>query len=377
MIVFEISLLVFHEQTGQQAIPPNRHQGITMRDDTRHAIALVDDDQMILDTFQKRFEKKYKIHTFQSPQVFLNDLDKIKPFLFIVDWEMPEIDGLEVCRQIRKINAFDLVPVAFYTAKDPTRENVQAAYEAGAQLFIPKGLSKSFIELQINNLINGYRRSIQFLKTQKIMISVLKHSMASKLTGVTTAVEVLSMHPAFSDAELKQEIDAIIESSNQIRTLFEDLNETVVLIDSEKKHHDMNSHSVMEIIDQAMSYIRGDIRGRDISTAITNVSTITCDKRSLSRLLFYLTKFIHTNVPVKESIVLQADGEKPVVFTLFVTGRYKEKITQTLSAINDLDHNDSMENLFYVQYSQNTLYVHDTKFSIIEEQGRTGLRFHI
>ena len=63
-----------------------------MTDHTRHAIALVDDDQMILDTFQKRFEKKYKIHTFQSPQVFLNDLDKIKPFLFIVDWEMPEID---------------------------------------------------------------------------------------------------------------------------------------------------------------------------------------------------------------------------------------------------------------------------------------------
>ncbi|MBU0991273.1 MAG: response regulator [Proteobacteria bacterium] len=347
-----------------------------MTSETRHAIVLVDDDKMILDTFQKRFEKKYTIFAFQSPAEFLKSLDKIKPFLFIVDWEMPEIDGLEVCRQIRKINSFDLVPVAFYTAKDPTKENVQAAYDAGAQLFIPKGLSKSFIELQINNLINSYKRSIHFLKTQKTMISVLKHNMASKLTGVTTAIEVLSMHPSFSEKELKEEVQSIIESSNQIRILFEDLNETLVLTDAANKR-DMADHPVSDIIEQAVEYTKVDIRGRDIAIKIKGTPRVTCNKRSLSRVLYYLIKFIDINVPIKEPITIEIEDGQAVIFTIYVNGNYRNKIEQTISVIDDINNTSYMENLFYIQYSQNTLYMHDTLFSVVEESGRTGIRFQL
>jgi CheY-like chemotaxis protein len=347
-----------------------------MTSETRHAIALVDDDKMILDTFQKRFEKKYTIFAFQSPHAFLGSLDKIKPFLFIIDWEMPEIDGLEVCRQIRKINSFDLVPVAFYTAKDPTRENVQAAYEAGAQLFIPKGLSKSFIELQINNLINSYKRSIHFLRIQKTMISVLKHTMASKLTGVTTAIEVLSMHPSFSGKELKEEIHAIIESSNQIRILFEDLNETLVLTDAENRR-DVSEHPVSEILDQAIAYARADIRGRRLSVALKGKPMVFCNKRSLGRAIYYLVKFLDLNAPVKEEITLEAAGSQPVLVTIYVNGVHGARIDGIIASIDDITSTAHMENLFYLQYSQNTLYLHDTLFSIIEEDGRTGIRFKL
>ena len=347
-----------------------------MTSETRHAIALIDDDKMILDTFQKRFEKKYAIFAFQSPHEFLKSLDKIKPFLFIVDWEMPEIDGLEVCRQIRKINAFDLVPVAFYTAKDPTRENVQAAYEAGAQLFIPKGLSKSFIELQINNLINSYKRSIHFLRIQKAMISVLKHSMASKLTGVTTAIEVLAMHPSFAGKELKDEIHAILESSNQIRILFEDLNETLVLTDAENRR-DVACHGLSEIIEQAVSYARTDIRSRKISVVMKGKPSVFCNKRSLGRAIYYLVKFLDLNTPVKEEVTIEAAGEKPIFVTIYLNGLHGQKIESIIASMDDITGAAHMENLFYLQYSQNTLYLHDTLLSIVEEGGRTGIRFKL
>ena len=69
-----------------------------MEDTDRRSIAIVDDDEMVLKVFKKRFQNKYDIHTFESPSKFLEEIEKVKPDLFIVDWEMPDMDGLEADR---------------------------------------------------------------------------------------------------------------------------------------------------------------------------------------------------------------------------------------------------------------------------------------
>jgi len=55
--------------------------------------------------------------------------------LFIIDWMIPAISGIEVCRQLRK--AGSAVPIIFLTAKD-TLEDVVFGLEAGANDYIKK-----------------------------------------------------------------------------------------------------------------------------------------------------------------------------------------------------------------------------------------------
>ena len=55
--------------------------------------------------------------------------------LLIIDWMIPALSGIEVCRQVRK--AGNPVPILFLTAKD-TLEDVLFGLEAGANDYIKK-----------------------------------------------------------------------------------------------------------------------------------------------------------------------------------------------------------------------------------------------
>ncbi len=55
--------------------------------------------------------------------------------LILLDWMIPGISGIEVCRQIRKSNS--LVPIIFLTAKDTVTDTV-FGLEAGANDYIKK-----------------------------------------------------------------------------------------------------------------------------------------------------------------------------------------------------------------------------------------------
>jgi len=55
--------------------------------------------------------------------------------LLIIDWMIPALSGIEVCRQVRK--AGNSVPILFLTAKD-TLEDVIFGLEAGANDYIKK-----------------------------------------------------------------------------------------------------------------------------------------------------------------------------------------------------------------------------------------------
>jgi diguanylate cyclase (GGDEF)-like protein len=59
------------------------------------------------------------------------------PRIAILDWLMPEMDGLQVCRAIRQFSREHYVYVILLTAKD-TREDAIAGWEAGADDYITK-----------------------------------------------------------------------------------------------------------------------------------------------------------------------------------------------------------------------------------------------
>ena len=349
-----------------------------MTNNDLRSIAIIDDDEMILKIFKKRFEKKYRISAYQSPTEFLESIEKIKPDLFIVDWDMPEMDGIEVCKNIRKFSLFDMTPIAFYSGIDPTEENIKVAYQAGANLFIPKSLSKSFVDIQIDNLIVSSERRLQYLQNQKIMISVLKHNMASKLTGVTTGVEILSMHPAFEDEALKEEINAILESSNQIRSLFEDLNEILVFSHYEEMfENEIDITMVSMIVAKAEEFIKNNFRNRDIIFLADGQQKISCNSRSISRVIFYLSKFIDSLVPIGLPISIEISGKEPTEFSLFVEGNHKDIFEKNIRDMNDVRNVSSTQNHFFMHYAQNVLYLHNAMFSMIEKEGITGIRFAI
>jgi CheY-like chemotaxis protein len=77
----------------------------------------------------------------------------------IIDWKMPEIDGLETIRRIRsEIDAN--IPILLISAYDWS-DIEDKAKEAGANAFVSKPLFRSTLYDKINNLIGKESRSIE------------------------------------------------------------------------------------------------------------------------------------------------------------------------------------------------------------------------
>ncbi len=73
-------------------------------------ILIVDDDDMIIDLFKKGFNRAgYTVRRAQSAEEALAILDKESYPVMFLDLKLPKMDGLELCRIIRKKNPMAII----------------------------------------------------------------------------------------------------------------------------------------------------------------------------------------------------------------------------------------------------------------------------
>ncbi|GAA0579561.1 chemotaxis response regulator CheY [Halomonas salifodinae] len=73
-------------------------------------------------------------------------------FEFVVsDWNMPNMDGLEMLKQIRADDALKSLPVLMVTA-EAKKENIIAAAQAGANGYVVKPFTSATLEEKLNKI---------------------------------------------------------------------------------------------------------------------------------------------------------------------------------------------------------------------------------
>lgn len=93
-----------------------------------YKILLVDDDTELVKMLSKYFErKKYRVITAQNGKEAIEKL-QTAPDIILLDINMPQMDGLEVCRKIRdKISC----PILFLTARVEEEDRVNGLLSGG------------------------------------------------------------------------------------------------------------------------------------------------------------------------------------------------------------------------------------------------------
>jgi len=103
------------------------------------SILAVDDDVYSLYLFKAALkDAPCKIIAVNSGKEALNMLNKVKPNLFVLDIDMPGIDGIELARALRKQGQY--APIIFLTG-NATKEYVQECLQVGAVDFIVKPIN--------------------------------------------------------------------------------------------------------------------------------------------------------------------------------------------------------------------------------------------
>jgi two-component system response regulator RegX3 len=101
-------------------------------------ILLVEDEDALADTVRYNLEREgYAVAVAADGRQALERFRDERPGLVILDLMLPEMSGLDVCRQIRQISD---VPIVMVTAKDSEADKV-AGLEIGADDYVTKPFS--------------------------------------------------------------------------------------------------------------------------------------------------------------------------------------------------------------------------------------------
>ncbi len=116
-------------------------------------ILLVDDEPDILELIGYNLEKEgYEVHTASNGREAVNLARKIVPDLILLDVMMPEMDGMEACREIREDPQLRHALIAFLTARNEDYSQI-AGFDAGADDYIPKPIKPRVLISRIKALL--------------------------------------------------------------------------------------------------------------------------------------------------------------------------------------------------------------------------------
>ena len=136
-------------------------------------ILLVDDEPDILEIVGYNLKSEgYQVITATNGQEAIKVAKKKNPHLILLDIMMPEMDGIEACEKIRKIDSLENVIIAFLTARGEDYSQV-AGFEAGADDYITKPIKPKVLVSKIKSLLRRLKdtkKSDNSLKIGNIVI---------------------------------------------------------------------------------------------------------------------------------------------------------------------------------------------------------------
>ena len=121
-------------------------------------ILIVEDDHDLLEMLSLFFRaQKYEILTADTGTEALRVSLEQPPDLVMLDIRLPDIDGYEVCRQMRSQRATQNTPIIFLTEKRDRVDKLQGL-ELGVVDYITKPFDVQELQLRVRNTLNRASR---------------------------------------------------------------------------------------------------------------------------------------------------------------------------------------------------------------------------
>ncbi|CAM9716142.1 unnamed protein product [Phaeothamnion confervicola] len=113
-------------------------------------ILVVDDEESIIDFVTMALEYEgYEVITASNGRAALELYRTERPQLLVLDWMLPDVDGLQVCREVR---ALSTVPILMLTARCQLEDKVQGL-DSGVDDYLAKPFKMAELQARIRALL--------------------------------------------------------------------------------------------------------------------------------------------------------------------------------------------------------------------------------
>lgn len=195
--IAESSLLTVQEEETDTFIP-----------DEKPCILFIDDNKDLRELIQHILSKKYQIFIAENALQGLELLKSTPVDIIICDIMMPQMNGLEFCRQIKGDIQTNHIPIIMLTAKNAVDDQIEC-YKAGAESYIAKPFEMKILQARIDNLLQSREQSRQsFRSKMEINISNLNYQTSDEefLNNAMQCVERHIQESEFDTVQMANEL---------------------------------------------------------------------------------------------------------------------------------------------------------------------------
>ncbi|MBL6946928.1 MAG: phosphate regulon transcriptional regulator PhoB [Rhodospirillales bacterium] len=123
-------------------------------------ILIVEDEAALVTMLRYNLERDgYSVEEASDGEEALMKIDECKPDLILLDWMLPRLSGLEVCRRLRRKPETQDLPVIMLTARGEESDRVRGL-DTGADDYVTKPFSPNELLARIRSLLRRVKPSI-------------------------------------------------------------------------------------------------------------------------------------------------------------------------------------------------------------------------
>ena len=125
-------------------------------------VLVVDDDALVRSRLSALLSSQYEVEVAATAEEALRILDAMHCQIILTDWKMPGMDGLGLCRHVRRRDHEGYVYVVMLTVRD-SEHDVLAGLAAGADAYVVKGapIAAILAQLDVGRRITLLKQSLR------------------------------------------------------------------------------------------------------------------------------------------------------------------------------------------------------------------------
>lgn len=123
----------------------------------RPTILVVEDEDALATLLQYNLEKEgYEVRVASDGEEAMVSVDEKLPDLIVLDWMLPKVSGIEVCRRLRQKPETRNVPIIMMTARGEESDRIRGL-DTGADDYVVKPVSMSELAARVRAVLRRLR----------------------------------------------------------------------------------------------------------------------------------------------------------------------------------------------------------------------------
>jgi two-component system sensor histidine kinase/response regulator len=186
-------------------------------------ILIVDDNKNNLQVLGSTLHTEgYRLAMAKNGQDAIKQAKKNAPDIILLDIMMPEIDGYQTCKMLKKDENTKSIPVIFLTAKTET-DDIVKGFKVGGVDYITKPFKKEELLVRLKNHLDlrqatkKIAQQAQTLKelnnTKDQMFSIISHDLRSPLAGLKNMLDLLTDKETPTDQDFRESAINIMKAT--------------------------------------------------------------------------------------------------------------------------------------------------------------------